>query len=594
MAILADKQILDLTGGLTLDKSDIQLEDNQLKDSLNCDLDETGRLKRRRGIQQYGDDGSGVFDNSFVFWRQTLGAAPTAYHLIATNAATSNIYRLVGTYTEAAVAVGDATITVDTTGLFAGAPGGDININGDIIAYTATGATTFTTCTGIARAHPAYSFVTQLRDEGAEAVNGLCGVYFSVLNNNLYIQGRLGGVIFNGVTFTAVTDTDEPAGLFATNYRERIYCAGAAAVDAAGTRNGSPIRVSFSVAGGGANPITDMWGTSSGQYLINFFDVEDNRGESITGLKELNDTLLIFKENSIFTYDEIQLKQRLWDVGAYNHRVIQRLGELIYTFCPTGVWVTNGFTAQKISDPVDKYLQTFQPVFDTTLYRVVTNCFAGTFEGKYYLYLSDLEEPHSRNDITLVYDTMKGNWTVHDGYKNFRHFASLKAFCQGGPIVGQQKACLFAGDSAGKYFRLFDNRFADREAVRQLRGGDIIPDTFSETQEGVQTTAETKFYLMGDDLTQQARVRKIGALVEQGTFQIAYRIDRGTHITDWISLGDFRTTITERKLKEDFNTGYRISFKITSNDANVLGALNGIILKERETLEKTKHGIKTK
>jgi len=583
MATLEDKQILDLTGGLTLDKSDIQLEDNQLKDSLNCDLDETGRLKRRRGIQQYGDTGSGVFDNSFLFWLQAAGAAPTAYHIIATNAATSNIYRMVGTYNEIAVAVGDVVITVDTTGLFAGAPGGTININGDLITYTATTGTTFTGCLGITRAHPAYSFVTQLRDEGAEAINGQCGVYFSVLNNELYIQGRLGGVIFDGVNFTAVADADEAAGLFATNYRERIYCAGSGG--AGGSINSTPTRVAFTEPG----DATD-WGDNT----VNFFDVEDDRGESITGLKELNDTLLIFKENSLFTYDEIQLKQRLWDVGAYNHRVVQRLGEIVYTFCPTGVWVTNGFEAQKISGPVDKILQSFQPVFDTTLYRVVTNCFAGTFEGKYYLYLSDLEEPHSRDDIVLVYDTIKGNWTVHNHYKNFRHFASLKAFVQGGPIVGQQKACLFAGDSAGKYFRLFDNRFADRETPRLLRGGDIIPDTFSETQEAVQTTAETKFYLMGDDITQQARVRKIGALVEQGTFQISYRIDRGTHITDWISLGDFKATITESKLKENYNTGYRIAFKITSNDANVIGILNGIILKEREILETTRHGIKNR
>ena len=83
-------------------------------------------------------------------------------------------------------------------------------------------------------------------------------------------------------------------------------------------------------------------------------------------------------------------------------------------------------------------------------------------------------------------------------------------------------------------------------------------------------------------------------MVEQGTFQIAYRLDRGTHITDWISLGDFKATITECKLKSKFNTGFRIAFKITSNDANVLSILNGIILKERETLEQTKHGIKTK
>jgi len=536
-------------------------------------------LKISRGIQQYGDTGSGVFDNSFLFWRDPrTGAAPTAYHLIVTNAATANMYRLVGTHTLVDITTTDVTITVPSSVPFDAA--GNININGDIIAYTGEGGASFTGCTGITRTHPAYSFITQLVDEGAETIDSRSGAYFAVLGNELYIQGRFGGVTTTDCsTFTVVGDTDEAHALFATTYRSRIYGAGSGSDGL----NGSPIRISYTEPGNAKD-----WGDS----LVNFFDVEDNRGESITGLRELNDTLLIFKENSIFTYDEIQLKQRLWDVGAYNHRVVQRLGELIYTFSPTGVWVTNGFEAQKISDPIQKYLEGFQPVFENVYGRVVTNCFAGTYQGKYYLYLKDLEEPYSRDDIVLVYDTIKGNWTVHNGYTDFAHFASLKAFCEGGPIVGQQKEALFAGDSAGKYFRLFDNRFSDREATRMLRGGDIIPDTFSTTQLGVQTIAETKFFEMGDSITQEARIRKIGALVEQGTFQIAYRIDRGTHITDWISLGDFKATITERKLKEDLNTGYRIAFKITSNDANVLGILNGIILKERETLDKTKNDIR--
>ena len=578
---LNDKQILDFSGGLILDKSDLTMEDNQLKDSLNCDLDEEGRLKRRRGIQQYGDTGSGIFDNSFFFWRQTAGGTPTCFHLVATRAATSNIYRLQGVYNTAAVAVGDAIITVTGVGSFAGA--GNININGDIIAYTGTAGVTFTGCTGILRAHPAYSFVTQFTDDGAQAVNGTAGVYFAVLNNLLYIQGRLGGVTYDGAAYTAVADTDEAAGLFATNYRERIYCAGSGAADAVNTRNGSRTRVAYTEAGDA---------TDWGNYLLNFFDVEDDRGDVITSLKELNDTLLIFKESSIFSYDEVQLKQRLWDVGAYNHRVVQKVGELIYTFCPTGVWVTNGFSAQKISDPISKYIEGFQPDFDPTVHRVVINCCAGTFENKYVLYIGDIEEPESKDDIVLVYDTIKGNWTVHDGYKDLAHFASLYGFVDGSVLTSYQKKSLFAGDNDGKYFRLYDNRFFDHGTPRVRRGADIIPDTLAETQLSIQTTGETKFYDMGDEPTQLARVRKIAGLVEKGTFQISYRLDRGTHITDWISLGDFKATITERKLKENLNQGYRIAFKITSNTADVLSVFNGIILKERETLEQTKHGIK--
>ena len=60
MPKLADKTILDLTGGLILNASDSLMADNQLKDSLNLEFDEQGKLKRRRGIQQFGDTISNI------------------------------------------------------------------------------------------------------------------------------------------------------------------------------------------------------------------------------------------------------------------------------------------------------------------------------------------------------------------------------------------------------------------------------------------------------------------------------------------------------------------------------------------------------
>ena len=155
----------------------------------------------------------------------------------------------------------------------------------------------------------------------------------------------------------------------------------------------------------------------------------------------------------------------------------------------------------------------------------------------------------------------------------------------------QLREAVFGGNNAGVLFRLFNDQIIN--GANATVGGDIVVDNKANSLgTAISTIAETKFYEMGDTITQEARVRKISALVEQGTFQISYRLDRGTHITDWISLGDFKTTITERKLKEDFNTGYRIAFRITSKDANLISTLNGIILKERETLDKTKNDIR--
>ena len=127
------------------------------------------------------------------------------------------------------------------------------------------------------------------------------GAYFSVLNNVLFINGRSGSATFDGSMISAVSDADEAAGIFATNYRERIYVAGSGVADGAGTRNGSPIRVSFCDAG-----------DSTSWDINNFFDVEDDIGEMITGLQEMNDRILIFKRNSVFSYDEVKLRSEIW------------------------------------------------------------------------------------------------------------------------------------------------------------------------------------------------------------------------------------------------------------------------------------------
>ena len=583
---LKDLPIFDLTAGLVTNKADVVMENGELKDSLNLDLDEQGRLKRRKGIQQWGDTKAGIIDDSFLFTLQTAGSSPTTYHLIVDrDGVTSVLYKIISTYTAPVIVAGATTIV--TKGVSSGA--GDFTsgvtqnaeVNGDLFAYTGITTNTLTGVTGTL-AHPAYSLIHQILTVDATIdVDTRSGVYFAVLNNLLFINGRVGSSVFNGSAMTNVSDVNEPAGLFATNYRERIYVAGSGGADASGVRNGSSTRVSYSEPG---DP-TD-WGT----YTVNFFDVEDDSGESITGLRELNDTLLVFKLNSIFSYDEVQLKQRQWNVGAYNHKSIKRIGEVLYTFCPTGVYVTNGVESQLISKPVEKYLRAFKPLYDSTFSRVVESCFAGTFNNKYYLYIGDVNvDGKDLTDIVLIYDTIKGNWTVQDGYTNITHFGSFKAFDTKVGAQKQIKECLFAGDTGGKYYRLFENKFLDNEATKTVRGGDILPNMISDSVgSAIQTTAETKWYNIGDEPTQWSKFSKLSVLVETGSYQVAYKLDKGDFKTDWIPLGDFKNIQT---IKPRDNVGYRIKFKITSNERDILNIFNGFILKGRETLDQEQYGI---
>lgn len=583
---LKDLPIFDLTAGLTTNKADIQMENNELKNSLNYDLDELGRLSRRRGSQQWGDTKSGIFDDSCVFTLQTAGSAPYTYHLLVDRATNAAIYKIISTYTTSTIAAGATTIATknvsSATGDFTSGATQNAEVNGDLFAYTGITTNTLTGVTGTLD-HPAYSLIHQILTVDASIdVDTRCGVYFAVLNNKLFINGRIGSSTFDGTNSTVVSDTNEAAGLFATTYRSRIYVAGSGAADASGVRNGSPTKVAYTDAGDA---------TDWGDYTVNFFTVEDELGESITGLKVLNDNLLIFKLNSIFSYDEVQLKQRQWNVGAYNHKVIQRTGGVLYTFCPAGVYATNGLESVLVSSPVEKYLKAFHPIYDSTVGRVVENCFAGTFEGKYFLYLGDLTvDSVSLTDVVLVYDTIKKNWTIYTGLTNITHFGSFNTFDSKIGAQNQIKECLFAGDNAGKYYRLFEKDYLDWETTRAFHFGDIIPDVISNnTGSAIQTIGELKWYNIADEPTQLGKFDRLSVLTETGSFQISYKLDKGDHQTDWVSLGDFKG-ISSVKPKD--NTGYRVSFKITSNQANVLSKFNGLIIKGREAINKIDYVIR--
>lgn len=582
MPKLPDFPITNFSGGLVKNKSDFELQINEFKNTLNLDLDEFGKAKRRRGIVQAGQTVSTpTWDESFVFTRAILGSASYQHHLVIDRASNGTLYRLVGTYNTSAIATADTTITIGSNADFSAS--GTLEINGDLIAYTAkSGTTSFTGVTGIRVAHAAFSHVRQLVSIGATGVDTRNGAYFSVLNNVLFINGQTGSATWNGSSFTDITDADEPAGLFATNYRDRIYVAGSGASDGLGTRNGDPRRVSFSNAG-----------DSTTWELDDFFDVEDDSGEFVTGLKEGEDVLLIFKYNSIFVYDEASLRQTVREVGAYNHKVIQKINDVIYTFGPSGVYATNGFSAKKISDPIDKYLIGFKPQFLHTNGRVIGNTFAGKFEDKYYLYIGTITEPESLSDVVLIYDTIRNNWTIHSGYTNFVHFGSFKGFIDSdiddttaGNSIAQIGSCLFGGDTAGKYWRLFDGRFLDNGSTQTVRGSDYIPNLVSNnTGNEISTILETKFYDFGSPF----RLKKLGALtviMEQGDCHISYQLNMGDVKSNWISLGNFTAGITTKKFHQLHNECYGISLKITTNNLDIQNIINGIVVRDIELLDK--------
>lgn len=576
MPKLPNKFVVDLTGGVRNDKSDYRKNSNELVKILNFDMDNSGKLTKRRGSHQFGDTGTGNIENSF-YWQQYIPAGLNFRFLVNNTASPSAINQIIGTHLTANVATSDTTINVENTTTVGGAdfdtPAGDIEIEGDIIAYSGRTGTTFTGCSGINSAHLSGTAVHQLDAVSGTSVDGQSGVYYAVLNNLVFINGRNGSSTYNATTMTAVGDGDEPNGLFATTYRQRIYLADS------GVAGGVPRRIYFSDAGDATS-----WTSTS------FFDLDVEDGEVTQGIKVLNDRLLLFQTNSFFAYDEATLKEKSDIVGAYNHKVIQEIDGLIYTFCPSGIFVTNGESTKRISNPVKDYIKDFRPVYDGTIGsglfgRVVVNTFAAKYQNKYILYIQDVQsvnDPDTILDVALVYDTEHQNWTVYNGLTNFRHLNGLLSFYYGNK--DQHIWGLFGGDSSGKFYRFFTKKFQDVDSVSRFpTGGDIFPDLISDTGVVVSADIQTKLFDFGT--ASLKTVKYLRVLAESPGFHASFKFedDRG-RVSDWRSLGE--VDIRNKRFRIPTSSkGYRFAARVTHTDRNIAPTLNGFVFEGITSLD---------
>ena len=99
MAKLKSRIITDFSGGEVRNVSDFEMADNQLKLCRNWDIDERGRLRKRKGYQNWGNDVSKQFIGTHLFTRITLGSTPTTYHVAVTEGANGELWKINGNYT---------------------------------------------------------------------------------------------------------------------------------------------------------------------------------------------------------------------------------------------------------------------------------------------------------------------------------------------------------------------------------------------------------------------------------------------------------------------------------------------------------------
>ena len=360
---------------------------------------------------------------------------------------------------------------------------GTVEIEGDIITYTGkTGSTLGTTSiSGATSAHavgaPCHQWVA-----GSGVTSGGQGSYFSILNENLLLNTSTDVYNEDDHTDAAFANAaTQPQVLFLTTFKTRVYGAGNGLVSVASSPT---TRIFYSSLNDGTT-----WTVAT-----DYFDVEDTRNEPVSGLKEYNNNLIIFKWNSIHRYNLSSLSQIDNQVGAYNHFCPQEINNLLYTFCPSGIYTLDGETSKSIGEPVKEYWKNFQPVFDSTG-RVVTNCSAGKYKHFYLLYVGDitLDDSSTLSDVVLVYNTITKSWVVYDGFTDLINFIYLNYREDNEDQIQTRPALFFSSTSLGMFIA-FENRTLDGTTVR---GGDLTQDMFRDTGTPITMTVKTKPYDLG-------------------------------------------------------------------------------------------------
>jgi hypothetical protein len=557
-APLRDKYYDDFSGGLRLDKSDYKKNSNEVPVILNYVIRHTGQLEKRLGSHQFGTTltNNVAVDNTF-YWGRFASGALTGFQLVNNRAASGScVFKIVGSYLTAPITTASTTISLDSATGFASS--GTVEIDGDIITYAAVSTNDLTGVTGITSSHATNTAVHQTVALTGDQVAGTRGIYYAVLNDLLFVQGNNGASTFDGSTLTAVADGDEPNAIFAVTYRQRIFCVGVG-----GTQN----TVYFSDSG-----------DSTAWTATNNFKVEDTRGGEITGLfVSPSDELLIFKPSSTFAYDEVSLRERSRNVGAYNHRVPKVIDGIIYTFCPAGVFATNGVSFRKISEPVQEILEYFAPQFDIVKTTII-NTHAAVWDQMYILHLGGvtaaaLDPSLTSGDIFLVYDTVLKSWSVWalPVGASFQCLQDNTPFGYGRMAELQPFQGLFGGDSNGKLYRFFSGKW---NLGGTLGGVNTFKDLVSDTGTAVQATLFTRLDDLGNLFLKHPNYVRVFTEDFGSSVAIRYEDENGL-LSNWVPLGEVRMYNQFFRVPAEVS-GFRFQISISHTEGNSAPVLNGV------------------
>ncbi|MCR4308236.1 MAG: hypothetical protein NUV80_06780 [Candidatus Berkelbacteria bacterium] len=303
-----------------------------------------------------------------------------------------------------------------------------------------------------------------------------------------------------GTTFSTSTNvTSMPSAKYIKRYRDRLYIGNC---DISATAY--PYRVYFSS--------VPAAGSITWTVATDFVDVDYS--ESVTGLGENWDRLVIFTEYSAYMYNQTEFK-KVWDRGCSNHRTIKNSGGYMIWADMDGVWISTGGRPENVSGRIKDFIQ----------FSNMTNAFAEVVDEEYHLHIGSVTvNGISYSNCALVLNIPSMTWRVHEYADTMTMFSKFYA-------SGNDH--LWMGDSSGDVHEL--GKYTDSTLLTSDDGNDIT----SWFQTGGITL---------DNISIVKRMNKIIAYADraQGLNLKARIIDNNTiALTEFKKLGQLKKYINE-------------------------------------------------
>lgn len=330
---------------------------------------------------------------------------------------------------------------------------------------------------------------------------------------------------FDGTTF-ADLGGNPPNGKFVRLYKNRLYVAG--------------VSPNFSTVYYSKVGLPEEWPP------FNNFDVNANDGDEIKWMEPVFDSLLIFKENSIweFKVDRLNnpatLRYITLDLGTTSGQSVVNINGIVYFFNRKGVFQFATRYPELISLKVEKIIKAVQNPYNVVGFN---------WENKYCLFLGDITlEGRNLPNCLLIYDTITDNWTVRTLAHPIKTATSF--------IGSDNQKRVYFGSSQGKTF-LWNDGY-----------------TFAGTP--IEVEYETGIYQPGDPKNRK-RFREVFVRCEnkpKSPAIIHYSIDSG----DFEQLGMIDKTIKKIKFPYSYCEGTDLRFRIHEVSSREMRAIYQIVV----------------